>query len=92
MAEVTSKDNVGSQITQALSAGSGVNIQELATTLANAESISGISAVNAKKESTEVAISGYAVLKSSVSALMRSINGRRVGGIAGLGQESLRVL
>lgn len=75
MAEVTSKDNVGSQITQALSAGSGVNIQELATTLANAESISGISAVNAKKESTEVAISGYAVLKSSVSALMRSFKG-----------------
>ena len=72
MAEVTSKDNVGSQITQALSAGSGVNIQELATTLANAESISGISAVNAKKETTEVAISGYAVLKSSVSSLMRS--------------------
>ena len=75
MAEVTSKDNVGSQITQALSAGSGVNIQELATTLANAESISGISAVNAKKESTEVAISGYAVLKSSVSSLMRSFKG-----------------
>ena len=75
MAEVTSKDNVGSQITQALSAGSGVNIQELATTLANAESISGISAVNAKKETTEVAISGYAVLKSSVSALMRSFKG-----------------
>ena len=75
MAEVTSKDNVGSQITQALSAGSGVNIQELATTLANAESISGISAVNAKKETTEVAISGYAVLKSSVSSLMRSFKG-----------------
>lgn len=72
MSEIDPRQTIGSQITQALGTGSGVNIQELATTLANAESISGIQAVEEKKAVSEVAISGYGVLKSSVAALMRS--------------------
>lgn len=72
MSEIDPRQNVGSQITQALGTGSGVNIQELATTLANAETISGIQAVEDKKAVSEVAISGYGVLKSSVAVLMRS--------------------
>lgn len=72
MAEIISRDEIGSKITQALKAGSGVNISELATSLAEAESMAGINAVENKKEVSEVAISGYAVLKASVSTLQKS--------------------
>lgn len=54
MSEIDPRQNVGSQITQALGTGSGVNIQELATTLANAETISGIQAVEDKKAVSEI--------------------------------------
>jgi flagellar hook-associated protein 2 len=72
MTEIISKGEIGSKITQALKAGSGVNINELATSLANAESMAGINAVTKKKEVSEVAVSGYAVLKASVLSLQNS--------------------
>ena len=72
MTEIISKGEIGSKITQALKAGSGVNINELATSLADAESMAGINAVTKKKEISEVAVSGYAVLKASVLSLQNS--------------------
>ena len=64
--------SIGSKITQALKAGSGVNINELATSLAEAESMAQISSTTKKKEETSVSISGYAVLKLAVTTLKSS--------------------
>ena len=69
MAEISTTDNIGSKITMALKADSGVDINDLATTLSEAESMPNINAVTAKKASATVSISGYGVLKTSVSAL-----------------------
>jgi len=65
---------IGSKITQALNAGSGVNINELATDLAEAESMAQIDGVTKKKEETSVSISGYGVLKSAVTTLKSSLS------------------
>jgi flagellar hook-associated protein 2 len=65
---------IGSKITQALKAGSGVNISELATSLAEAESMAQIDGVTKRKEETAVSISGYAVLKSAVTTLKSSLS------------------
>jgi hypothetical protein len=64
MAEISTTDNIGSKITMALKAGSGVDINELATSLSEAESMPTINAVTAKKASATVSISGYGVLKT----------------------------
>ena len=64
---------IGSKITQALNAGSGVNISELATSLAEAESMAQINSITKRKEETSVSISGYAVLKSAVTNLNSSL-------------------
>jgi len=63
---------IGSKITQALKAGSGVDIHELATNLAEAESMAQIDRVTKKKEETSVSISGYGVLKAAVTNLKSS--------------------
>ena len=68
MAEI-STDGIGSKITMALKTGSGVDINELATSLSDAESLPQINSVTAKKASATVAISGYGVLTNGVSAL-----------------------
>ena len=64
---------IGSKITQALKAGSGVDINELSTSLAEAESMTQIDIATKKKEETSVSISGYGVLKASVNALKSSL-------------------
>ena len=74
MAINTNNSEIGGKITQALSAGSGVDIHDLAKTLAEAESLPGINSVTAKKEESTVAISGLGILKSSVSSLKTSID------------------
>ena len=68
MAEI-STDGIGSKITMALKTGSGVDINELATSLSDAESLPQINSVTAKKASATVAISGYGILSNGVSAL-----------------------
>jgi flagellar hook-associated protein 2 len=68
MAEI-STDGIGSKITMALKTGSGVDINELATSLSDAESLPQINFVTAKKASATVAISGYGILSNGVSAL-----------------------
>ena len=75
MADVTTTDNVGSKITQALKAGSGVDIHDLATTLADAETLPMIDATTKKKEASTVSLSGFGVLKASVNALKTSYEG-----------------
>jgi flagellar hook-associated protein 2 len=72
---VTTTDNIGSKITLALKAGSGVDINDLATTLAEAESMASIRSVTAKKEAAEVSISGFGVLKAAVTALKSGFDG-----------------
>ena len=73
MAITTNNNNeIGGKITQALGAGSGVDIHNLATTLAETETMPRINSVTEKKAESTVAISGYGVLKSSVSSLKTS--------------------
>ena len=72
MAEI-STDGIGSKITMALKTGSGVDINELATSLSEAEALPQISSVTAKKASATVAISGYGVLTNGVSALQAKL-------------------
>ena len=74
MADVTTTDNIGSKITQALSMGSGVDIYDLATTLADAETTPQINALTAKQKASTVSVSGFGVLKASVSALQTSFD------------------
>ena len=56
MADVTTTDNIGSKITQALSMGSGVDIYDLATTLADAETTPQINALTAKQKVCQVLV------------------------------------
>jgi len=72
MAEI-STDGVGSKITMALKTGSGVDIQELATSLSEAEAMPKIDSVTRKKESATVAISGFGVLKNGVEAVRTAL-------------------
>ena len=72
MTDVTTTDSIGSKITQALKAGSGVDIHDLATTLADAETMPQINAITAKKEASTVSLSGLGVLKASVSSFKTS--------------------
>ena len=71
---ITTNNNseIGGKITQALGAGSGVDIHNLAKTLAETETLPRINTVNEKKAESTVAISGYGVLKASVSSLKTS--------------------
>ena len=71
---ITTNNNseIGGKITQALGAGSGVDIHNLAKTLAETETMPRINAVTEQKAESTVAISGYAVLKASVSSLKTS--------------------
>ncbi|MDG2141438.1 MAG: flagellar filament capping protein FliD [Gammaproteobacteria bacterium] len=72
MAAVNATDTIGGKITQALKAGSGVDIHELAATLADAETTPQISSITGKKEETTVSLSGFGVLKSSITSLNSS--------------------
>ena len=71
---ITTNNNseIGGKITQALGTGSGVDIHNLAKTLAETETMPRINAVTEQKAESTVAISGYAVLKASVSSLKTS--------------------
>ena len=71
---ITTNNNseIGGKITQALGAGSGVDIHNLAKTLAETETLPRINSVTEKKAESTVAISGYGVLKAGVSSLKTS--------------------
>lgn len=72
MAEVSPTNSIGTKITQALKTGSGVDIVELATTLAEAETQPRMDSISAKQESATLSISGFGALKSALTNLKSS--------------------
>ncbi len=72
---ITTNSDIGGKITQAMKVGSGVDIQDLATQLAEAESTPKIDAVTKKKEASKVSVSGFGLLKTAVSNLKASYDG-----------------
>ena len=72
MAISTDNSDIGGKITRALNAGSGVDVHDLAKTLAETETMPRINSITEKKAESTVAISGFGVLKSSVSSLKSS--------------------
>ena len=69
MESVDQTKSQGSKITTALNVGSGVNIQELATSLSEAELNPKISSTEQKIERSEAKISALAKVKSSISLI-----------------------
>ena len=72
MAISTDNSDIGGKITRALNSGSGVDVHDLAKTLAETETMPRINSITEKKAESTVAISGFGVLKSSVSSLKTS--------------------
>ena len=73
METVDQTKNQGSKITSALQVGSGVNIQELATSLSEAELNPKIEKTQAKITETEAKISALGLLKSSLSLITSAL-------------------
>ena len=73
METVDQTKNQGSKITSALQVGSGVNIQELATSLSEAELNPKIEKTQAKITETEAKISALGLLKSSLSIITSAL-------------------
>ena len=70
MAETTTTPAAGTSgtaLVQAMQMGSGVDIQALATALAQAETQPKIDSYTSKKEASTVSVSGYGQLKGSIS-------------------------
>jgi flagellar hook-associated protein 2 len=64
-----STDSIGASIINSLGNGSGINIDELATNLTNAETAAAKAALEASVEKTELKISGYSYIKAQLEAL-----------------------
>ena len=73
METVDQTKNQGSKITSALQVGSGVNIQELATSLSEAELSPKIEKAQEKISETETKISALGRLKSSLSVITKAL-------------------
>ena len=73
METVDQTKNQGSKITSALQVGSGVNIQELATSLSEAELNPKIEKTQGKITETEAKISALGLLKSSLSIITSAL-------------------
>jgi flagellar hook-associated protein 2 len=67
-----SKGSIGSSILLTLGSGSGINVQELATNLTNAEKMPAQYALQGKIDKTEAKISGYGLISSQLSILASS--------------------
>ena len=66
MSEVSSATNTTNSIMQALDVGTGINIKDLAQSLADAENKPNMDRISEKITQRETAISGYGVLSNSV--------------------------
>ena len=64
-----STDSIGASIINSLGNGSGINIDELATNLTNAETAAAKAALEASVEKTELKISGYSYIKAQTNLL-----------------------
>jgi flagellar hook-associated protein 2 len=70
---VSGTDNIGSKLINSMDVGSGVNISELAESLAQAETAAMISSKTKRKESATATISGLAIFKESLSMVKASL-------------------
>jgi len=68
----TNRSNIGSSILLTLGSGSGINIEELATNLTNAEKLPAQNALQGKIDKTEAKISGYGLISSQLGILASS--------------------
>ena len=66
------KSSIGSSILLTLGSGSGINVQELATNLTNAEKLPAEYALQGKIDKTEAKISGYGLISSQLDILASS--------------------
>ena len=69
-----STDSIGASIINSLGNGSGINIDELATNLTNAETAATKAALESSVEKTEMKISGYSYIKAQLSVLRDSFD------------------
>ena len=74
MSTVDQTNNQGSKITTALNVGSGVNIQELATSLSEAELNPKIESTQGKIDESELKISALAVVKSGITRINTALS------------------
>ena len=74
MSTVDQANNQGSKITTALNVGSGVNIQELATSLSEAELNPKIESTQGKIDESELKISALAVVKSGITRINTALS------------------
>jgi flagellar hook-associated protein 2 len=74
MSTVDQANSQGSKITSALNVGSGVNIQDLATSLSEAELSPKIEATQGKIDESELKISALAVVKSGISRINTALS------------------
>ena len=65
----SSTSSIGSSILLTLGSGSGINVQELATNLTNAEKLPAQSILQGKIDKTEAKISGYGLISSQLGTL-----------------------
>lgn len=77
MAETSAASGTGSSLVQAMQMGSGVDIQALATALAEAETQPKIDSYTKKKDASTVSVSGYGLLKSSVAVMKEAFDNLR---------------
>ncbi|MGY8790340.1 MAG: flagellar cap protein FliD N-terminal domain-containing protein, partial [Pseudomonadales bacterium] len=63
------KSNIGSSILLTLGAGSGINVEELATNLTNVEKLPAESVLQRKIDKTDAKISGYGLISAQLDIL-----------------------
>ena len=68
----TNRSSIGSSILLTLGSGSGINVEELATNLTNAERLPAQNALQGKIDKTEAKISGYGLISSQLGILASS--------------------
>ena len=73
MATVDQASNQGSKITTALKVGTGVDIQELATSLSEAELSPKIGKAEAKISESESKISAIGIIKASITSITSAL-------------------
>ncbi len=74
MSTIDQANNQGSKITTALNVGSGVNIQDLATSLSEAELSPKIESTQGKIDESELKISALAVVKSGITRINTALS------------------
>lgn len=74
MSEVNATNSIGTSLINSMKVGSGVDISELAESLATAETAALISTRTRKKDEASASISGLAILKESLSQVQKALD------------------